>query len=172
MPQGVSALLISLCGCCLLSLLLSGCQTTSVDKWKPVRSQHKNQVHTVTWEQETLQVIAKWYTGDEQNWKEIANANPNILPAQLNQGDRILIPPALVKTRAAMTKSFLEEWQLAEKRRQKGAGLKQKGGAAPLLVPKLHKLKQDEGVAEPAEAPPDLKEPEDDGTDLELFGPK
>ncbi len=158
--------------CCLLVfLMLSGCQTTKVDEWKPVRSQQKNQVHTVTWDSENLQVIAKWYTGAEKNWKEIANANPNILPAQLSSGDRVLIPPSLLKTRAAMTRSFLEDWQRSVRLRAKPAKVKGKGEPAPLLVPKLHKLRQHRDPVE-QEAPLDLKEPEDEGDDLELFGPK
>lgn len=160
-----------LCGCFLVLFALSGCQTTKVDTWKPVRSQHKNQVHSVTWASENLQVIATWYTGTEKNWKEIANANPNVLPSRLTPGDRILIPPSLVKTRAAMTKSFLEEWHRSVKRREKPTMVKKKGEPAPLLVPKLHKFKQEEDVSK-QEAPLDLKEPEDDGNDLELFGPK
>ncbi|MBU0681845.1 MAG: hypothetical protein KKD73_10535 [Proteobacteria bacterium] len=158
-------------GCFFVFLALTGCQTTTVDKWKPVQSQHKNQVHTVTWDHENLQVIAKWYTGSEQNWKEIADANPNILPSQLRSGDRILIPILLLKTRAAMTKSFLDEWQLSEKQREATTSVKRKDEPARLLVPKLHKLKQDDGVSE-QDAPLDLTEPDDDGNDLELFGPK
>ncbi len=152
--------------------VLAGCQTTTqVDTWKPVRSQHKIQVHTVSWENESLQVIADWYTGDEKNWKEIANANPNILPSHLSPGDRVLIPSDLLKTRATMTKSFFEDWQRSAKRRGGSVTTKMKGEPAPLIVPKLHKLKQDEDGSE-AEQPLDLKEPDDDGNDLELFGPK
>ncbi|MEN8257384.1 MAG: hypothetical protein ABFS09_05930 [Thermodesulfobacteriota bacterium] len=152
--------------------LLAGCQTTKVDTWKPVRSQHKNQVHTVTWTSETLPIISKWYTGTEMNWKKIANANPNILPGQLNQGDQIFIPSFLLKTRAAMTKYFLEEWLPAARQSKEISRLEKKGEPAPLLVPKLHKLKQDGNEPSAAGAPPDLQEPEDDGSDLELFGPK
>ncbi len=170
--QQVTGRFFYLCCCFFVLSVLAGCQTTKVDKWKPVRSQHKNQVHTVTWGDENLQVIAKWYTGSETNWKEIANANPNILPSLLSVGDRILIPSALLKTRAAMTKGFLQEWQRSAKRLEKPAMSKEKGLPAPLIVPKLHKLKQNEDLAAPVAVPLDLKEPEDDGNDLELFGPK
>lgn len=160
------------CFVCFLALFVfAGCQTTKVDKWKPVRSQHKNHVHTVTWKSENLQVIAKWYTGAEKNWKEIANANPNILPAKLCLGDRILIPSPLLKTKVALSKTFLEEWTRSVKRREKPTTVEGNGQFAPLLIPKLHKLKKGEEVPG-HELPPDLKEPEDDGDGLELFGPK
>ncbi len=152
--------------------MVSGCQTTKVDKWKPVRNEHKNQVHTVKWPGETLPAISKWYTGTDKNWKKIANANPNILPGKLNLGDRIFIPSTLLKTRAEMSKIFLEEWRNTANQRKIAPRLKKKGGSAPLLVPKLHKLKQDDSDASEAATPPDLSEPEDDGNDLELFGPK
>lgn len=163
--------LVSYLGCFFVFFMLSGCQTTNVESWKPVRNEQKNQVHTVTWDSETLPVIAKWYTGAEKNWKDIANANPNIVPSQLSPGDRVLIPPYLVKTRATMTKSFFDEWRQVGKHKETPAMTGGKRQTAPLLVPKLHKLKQDGGVAE-HDTPLDLKEPEDDGDDLELFGPK
>lgn len=166
-----AGMVFQLCGSLLLVLALSACQTTKVEKWKPVRSQHKNQVHTVTWAGENLQVVAKWYTGLEKNWKEIANANPNILPSQLSPGDRILIPSALLKTRAPMSKIFLDEWLRSAKLRGKRTATPKNGEQAPLLVPKLHKLKQDASPAE-QKTPLDIAEPEDDGDDLELFGPK
>jgi hypothetical protein len=70
-----------------------------------------------------------------------------------------------------MTKSFLDEWQLSEKKREATISVQKKDDPALLLVPKLHKLKQDDGVSE-QDAPLDLTEPDDDGNDLELFGPK
>ncbi len=169
--RSLAGLFFYFCSCLLVVFGLAGCQTTQVDTWKPVRSQHKNQIHTVTWNSEDLQVIAKWYTGTENNWKEVANANPNILPTHLRLGDKILIPSSLLKTRAAMTKSFLDEWLQAVKQQKNPASLRTKGESAPLLVPKLHKFKQDEDNSV-QELPLDIKEPEDDGNDLELFGPK
>lgn len=160
------------CCCCLALLILAGCQTTKVDKWKPVRSQHKNQVHTVTWAGENLQVVAKWYTGTENNWKEIANANPNILPSKLSAGDRILIPTALLKTRATMTKTFLDDWLYSAKMKAMPAAVPKNGEQAPLIVPKLHKLKPEGEDHAGQEAPVDITKPEDDSNDLELFGPK
>jgi hypothetical protein len=156
-------------GLCLVVQLLVGCQTTTVDTWQPVQGRQKSQIHTVTWEHENLRIIAKWYTGSEQNWKEIADANPNILPVQLHPGDRIFIPTLLVKTRAPMPKSFLDEWRLPEQLKEAPEADRQME-ASPLLVPRLHKLKQASGVPGPP-PPPDIQEP-DGSDDLELFGPR
>lgn len=52
--------------------------------------------HTVTYSGETLGVIARWYTGDAQNWKTIAEANPAIDPRRMSLGDTILIPMRIV----------------------------------------------------------------------------
>ncbi|MDA3786789.1 MAG: hypothetical protein PF568_07940 [Deltaproteobacteria bacterium] len=103
-----------------------------------------HQVHTVTWHQENLEVIAKWYTGTASNSQDIANANPNILAGQLVPGDKILIPSSLLRKRAAMTKTFLQEWLEAAQQRERATRANQK----------------------------EQPEVEDDSDDLELFGPK
>ena len=58
--------------------------------------------HKVRWQHETLFSIALWYTGSGQNWKRLAQANPNIKPKRLHIGDTILIPEELLKTRRRM----------------------------------------------------------------------
>lgn len=63
--------------------------------------------HTVSLPGETLSHIALWYTGDVRNWKEIADANPSIKVRNIDIGDTILIPEALVTTRKRMTAEFL-----------------------------------------------------------------
>lgn len=162
-----------LCALVLLLVALAGCQTTNKvdDTWQPVRSQPQPQYHTVNWPNENIQAIAKWYTGSEENWKAIANANPNIIPNKLNPGERIFIPATLLKTRAAMRKGFLEEWLRRTHNRSATRSATPQGEITPLLVPKLHKFNQEDQGGEDQPAPPDMTEP-DDGDDLELFGPK
>ncbi len=133
-----------LCGFVLGFFMLSGCQTVPVGSWEPVQSRQMHQVHTVTWPQENLEVIAQWYTGVASNSRDIANANPTILAGQLVPGDKILIPSSLLKKRAAMTKTFLQEWLEAAQQRKGTARAKQK--EQPVV--------------------------EGDNDDLELFGPK
>ncbi len=67
-------------------------------------------VHTVKWSGETVSIIAGWYTGDIENWKALAEANPNINPNRIYEGNKILIPEKLLKTRDPMTKEFVEKF--------------------------------------------------------------
>ena len=50
------------------------------DAWQPVTPKKTSFVHMVQWSGETLPIIAKWYTGDSDNWQFLADANPNINP--------------------------------------------------------------------------------------------
>jgi hypothetical protein len=58
--------------------------------------------HTVTQSGEKFSTIVRWYTGNAENRKAIAKANPDIDPEFLLVGDEIYIPSALLKTRKSM----------------------------------------------------------------------
>jgi LysM repeat protein len=58
--------------------------------------------HTVTQEDEKFSAIARWYTGNAENWKAIAEVNPDIDPDFLLVGNEIYIPSSLLKTRKPM----------------------------------------------------------------------
>jgi hypothetical protein len=58
--------------------------------------------HTVTLPGEKFSAIARWYTGNAENRKTIARANPDIDPNLLRVGDEIYIPAGLLKTRKPM----------------------------------------------------------------------
>ncbi|HVO83146.1 MAG TPA: LysM domain-containing protein [Syntrophobacteria bacterium] len=64
-------------------------------------------VHTVKWPGETLALIAKWYTGDTENWRAIAKANPKLNPRRIRLGSQIEIPAELLKTREPMPREFV-----------------------------------------------------------------
>jgi hypothetical protein len=66
--------------------------------------------HTVKWPGETVSIIAGWYTGDIENWKTLAEANPDIDPNIIRAGDKILIPENLMKTREPMPKEFVDSF--------------------------------------------------------------
>ena len=66
-------------------------------------------VHQVKWPNESLSIIAKWYTGSLMNWKVLARANPEMKPTVIHKGDRIRIPVNMLKTRDPMPESFVEE---------------------------------------------------------------
>ncbi|HIJ78301.1 MAG TPA: LysM peptidoglycan-binding domain-containing protein [Deltaproteobacteria bacterium] len=93
-----------------MALLLSlfGCMHTGKESWPPVQARQKLTVHVVQWPGETLPIIAQWYTGNSRNWKELVNANPNIVPGRLAAGDRIIVPAKLLKTTKMMPKEFMQ----------------------------------------------------------------
>ena len=64
--------------------------------------------HTVRFSGETVSIIAGWYTGDIENWKALAEANPNINPNRIFVGQKILLPEDLLKTREPMPKEFVD----------------------------------------------------------------
>lgn len=66
--------------------------------------------HTVKWPGESLSIIAGWYTGDVQNWKEVAEANPDINPNRIHEGMKILIPERMMTTKAPMTRDHVESY--------------------------------------------------------------
>jgi len=65
-------------------------------------------LHTVKHSGETLSIIALWYTGNHRNWKEIAQANPDMKPNRIFPGNEILIPEGLLKTRDPLPKEFVD----------------------------------------------------------------
>lgn len=64
-------------------------------------------VHRVKWKRETLFTISLWYTGSGNNWRRLANINPDIDPGRIHIGNTILIPQDLLKRRQPMPASFL-----------------------------------------------------------------
>ena len=71
--------------------------------------------HTVKWKGETLSIIAKWYTGSLDNWKKIAEANPDLDPARIAIGSKIRIPDRLLKIRKPMPKKYIDEFNVRQK---------------------------------------------------------
>jgi hypothetical protein len=67
-------------------------------------------VHTVQWSGESVSIIAGWYTGDIENWKALANANPKINPNFIIKGNTIRIPEYLLKTREPMPKDYVDSY--------------------------------------------------------------
>jgi len=106
-------------------------------------------IRTVTWPNESLSIIAAWYTGQIDNWKILVEANPELDPTRIRIGDKVRIPEELLKTREPMSQEFVES-----------------------LVPKpkpgkkaVHPEKEKPPPAEsPAPPPPE--------PDIKLYGPK
>jgi len=73
----------------------------------PEKSVDRYFVHRVRWPGETLITIARWYTGDPENWQSVAQANPSLNPDHINIGDTIRIPRQLLNTSAPMPEAFV-----------------------------------------------------------------
>ena len=73
----------------------------------PPQTEPKYFVHTVRSEGETLMAISRWFTGDGNNWPNIAQANQDLDPLRIGIGTTILIPENMLVTREAMPKSAL-----------------------------------------------------------------
>jgi hypothetical protein len=63
--------------------------------------------HTVRWPGESLSIIAKWYTGSLDNWKTLAEANPELNPNRITMGAKIRIPEEMLQTREPMPQDFV-----------------------------------------------------------------
>ncbi|UCG12280.1 MAG: LysM peptidoglycan-binding domain-containing protein [Deltaproteobacteria bacterium] len=64
-------------------------------------------LHAVRWRGETLSTISKWYTGDGQNWRALAKANPKLDPDRIIIGAKIRIPHNLMHTDKPMPRRFI-----------------------------------------------------------------
>lgn len=83
-------------------------------------------IHQVKWPNESLSIIAKWYTGSLMNWKALAKANPEMEPTVIHVGDRIRIPVSMLKTRDPMPEKFVDELVQNLKKKSSSRGTKEK----------------------------------------------
>jgi hypothetical protein len=100
-----------------LVFINSGCNMIGIKKKErePAAPRKMQFVHTVKYSGETLSIISKWYTGDVNNWKILANDNPHIDYNKMVAGDRIFIPENLMKTREPLTKEFIDSFYKEKK---------------------------------------------------------
>jgi len=68
-------------------------------------------VHTVKWPGESLSIISKWYTGDMENWRALARANPGLDPNRIHVGERVQIPLSILKTGEPMPRDFVASFE-------------------------------------------------------------
>src|SRR5262245_56293046 len=85
----------------LAALLLSGCSTKRPDSTPPELIAHR------VMPGETLECIAKLYSGSESHWHEIVAYNPGINPRNLQVNDVIKIPMDIATTNNQQTRSSL-----------------------------------------------------------------
>lgn len=75
-------------------------------------------IHTVKLADESISIIAKWFTGDLMNWEVLAKYNPTINPNRIFLGDKIKIPRDIMTTHAPMTPEFVEASQPQARRKK------------------------------------------------------
>lgn len=79
-------------------------------------------VHKVRYPGESVSIIAAWYTGEIDNWKALAEANPGLNPNVINEGMKINIPESMLKTREPMTREHVESFYPKSRSKSKGTG--------------------------------------------------
>ena len=109
--------------------------------------------HAVKLSGESLSIIAKWFTGDLDNWETLAKYNPTINPNRIFLGDKIKIPRHLMIRHDRMTQEFIDKSQPKLRQRVSPAAPPEKTG---------------EEEPQPAVVQPE-PEPEEEPF---LFGPK
>lgn len=122
-----------------------------------VQSRSSYYYHKVKYPGESLSIIAKWYTGEVQNWRALTKANPKLKPNRITVGDKIRIPNKLLHTQKPMPRSFVVGSAKIKKQRP--------SSPTPSDV-KTTKTSQKRSESPPPSPPPD------DIEVLELFGPK
>ncbi len=153
----------------ILILICSGCapKTSKDMELRPTQEQEQKQehpqtvyekgdtaiptgyyVHTVKLPGESLSIIAKWFTGDLNNWNKLTKYNPKINPNRIHLGDKIKIPRRMMTRHSPITLQFVEESQPKAKRSR------QKPAVAP---EKPIKTEPTATAAEPQKAPPETK---------------
>ena len=102
------------------------------------RQSARHLVHRVKWSGESLSIIAKWYTGEFNNWRTLADFNPKVKSDRIWVGQEILVPEGLLKTREPMPKSFVS--QFARKSKKKNPPPKE-DNPLPLFGPRGYSSK-------------------------------
>jgi len=96
-------------------------------------------VHTVKWSGETISIIAAWYTGDKENWKELVEANRYQIKLNvIYEGMQIRIPEHLMKVRDPMSKVYVDSFypKTQKKSTVKTPASKKQEEGSPLFGPK------------------------------------
>ncbi len=88
--------------------LINGCSKQNL-KVQPTVISEQPFYHVIKNEGETISIIAKWYTGDIENFEAILKTNPKLDPLKVTKGDSIKIPAELLIKREEMPKSFVDE---------------------------------------------------------------
>jgi hypothetical protein len=83
--------------------------SSSEDEEPAIKPHHQKSnyfVYETQWSYETLSGIAEWFTGNAENWKSLAAANPKVRPERIAAGAMILVPATLIKKKSLPTEAF------------------------------------------------------------------
>ena len=103
--------------------------------WEPSQRQRPHFVHEARWQGETLEIIAKWYTGDRKNWPALADANPHIDFKEVTIGTSVYIPEDLLKKRDPLPREFVASFNKKPEPRPKTKPKKSKKRPKPKPIP-------------------------------------
>jgi len=67
-------------------------------------------LHQVRWPEESLTVIARWYTGSAGNAPVLARVTPNLREKDLRKGDVVFIPQELARRAEPMSRSYARRY--------------------------------------------------------------
>ncbi|TKB27024.1 LysM peptidoglycan-binding domain-containing protein [Desulfopila sp. IMCC35006] len=76
-------------------------------------------VHTVSVPNESISIIARWYTGDQKNWVLLAKCNPTINPNRIFLGNKIKIPRRMITRPTPLPPEFVQQSQTEPQRKRK-----------------------------------------------------
>lgn len=78
-------------------------------KWSPLKPVASGFVHRVTWADENLEIISRWYTGKAENSLRLVESNPTIDPDRIIVGSLVFIPKDILMTTEPMPRSHVED---------------------------------------------------------------
>ena len=67
-------------------------------------------LHEVRWPEESLTVIARWYTGSEEKAPVLFSITPNLRAGNLRKGDVIFVPKELSRRTDPMTRKYARRY--------------------------------------------------------------
>jgi len=78
-------------------------------KWTPLKPRSPGFDHRVTWSDESLEIIAKWYTGKSENSIRLVESNPTIDPDRIIIGSLVFIPKDILITTESMPRTHVDD---------------------------------------------------------------
>ncbi len=91
-------------------------------------------VHTVSVPNESISIIARWYTGDQKNWVVLAKCNPAIKPNRIFLGNKIKIPRNMITRQTPLPPEFVQQSQAEPQLKRKKKISQEKTTITPITT--------------------------------------